>query len=35
MIKTFQKVGTEDYISKEQRPFLKNVQLISYSTEKS
>ena len=35
MIKTFQKVGTEEYISKEQRPFVKNVQLISYSTEKS
>ena len=34
MIKTFQKVSTEEYISKEQRPYVKNTQLI-YSTEKS
>ena len=26
MIKTFQKVSTEEYISKEQRPYVKNTQ---------
>ena len=35
MIKTFQKVSTEEYISKEQRPYVKNTQLRSYSMEKS